>query len=150
MKRKDENQAMSPELKPGLRHERSLRVDDSLTVPALSSVFRRSDDDMPPVLATAYMIGFIEWTCVDALRPYLDPEERTLGTHVDLSHAAATPVGLTVTASVELVQINDRQLRFRVSCSDGVDVICTGFHERTCVQAARFLARVARKQAGAG
>jgi fluoroacetyl-CoA thioesterase len=139
---------MSPELKTGLRHERSLRVEENLTVPALSQVFARTDD-MPPVLATAYLIGFVEWTCVDALRPFLEPQERTLGTHVDLSHAAATPVGLSVTASVELVEMDGRRLRFAVSCSDGVDVICTGFHERTFVNAERFLARVARKQSEA-
>jgi fluoroacetyl-CoA thioesterase len=136
---------MSPDLQPGLRHVRSVVVSDALTVPALSGVFGRVDD-MPAVLATAYLVAFIEWTCVDALRPYLGPGERTLGTHVDVSHAAATPVGLTFTATVELIELEGRRMRFRVSCSDGVDIIGAGFHERTLVDQERFLARVARKR----
>ena len=138
---------MSPELKPGLRHVQTLRVEDALTVRDLAGVYGRGDD-MPAVLATAYMIGFIEWTCVDALRPYLDASERSLGTHVDVSHAAATPVGLTVTATVELVEVDGRRLRFRVSCSDGIDVIGAGYHERTVVDGARFLSRLEEKRPG--
>ncbi len=136
---------MSPDLKPGLRHVQTIRVDESLTVPGLSKVFRRIDD-MPRVFATAYMIGFIEWTCLDALRPYLDASERTLGTHVEMSHLAATPVGMTLTAQVELVEIDGRRLRFKVSCHDSVDLIGAGFHERTLIDQRRFLARLADKQ----
>jgi len=136
---------MSPELKPGLRHSQTMRVDESLTVPALSKVFQRVDD-MPSVFATAYMIGFIEWTCLDALRPYLDVTERTLGTLVDVSHLAATPVGLTITAQVELIEIQGRKLRFKVSCHDGVDLIGAGIHERALVNHAWFLARAADKE----
>jgi fluoroacetyl-CoA thioesterase len=138
---------MRSDLKPGLRHARSVRVGDNLTVPALAGVFGRGDD-MPAVLATAYMVAFIEWTCIDALRPYLEEGERTLGVHVDVSHAAATPVGLTVTATVELVEQEGRRLRFKVSCHDGVDVIGAGFHERALVDRDRFVARVAKKQGG--
>ena len=140
---------MNPDLRPGLRHVQTMRVDDALTVRTLAGVYGRGDD-MPPVLATAYMIGFIEWTCVDALRPFLGASERTLGTHVDVSHEAATPVGLTVTATVTLVEIDGRRLRFEVSCSDGVDIIGRGHHERMVVDQERFLARVGRKGPGAG
>jgi fluoroacetyl-CoA thioesterase len=136
---------MNPELKPGLRHVQRVLVDASMTVPALSGVFRRTDD-MPPVLATAYMIAFIEWTCLDAVRPLIEAREKTLGTHVDVSHLAATPVGLTVTAEVELVAVEGRKLRFRVSCHDGVDLIGAGFHERTVIDAARFLGRLGDKE----
>ena len=135
---------MSPELKPGLRHVQTLRVDESMTVPALSNLFCRRDD-MPQVLATAYMIGFIEWTCLDAIRPHLDAAQRSLGTHVDVSHLAATPVGLTVTAQVELVLIEGRRLRFAVSCHDGTDLIGAGFHERTVIDQARFMDCLAQK-----
>jgi fluoroacetyl-CoA thioesterase len=142
---------MRPELQPGLRHAQQVRVEASMTVPALSGIFRRSDD-MPPVLATAYMIAFIEWTCLDAVRPLLDPREKTLGTHVDVSHLAATPVGLTVTAQVELVAVEGRKLRFQVSCHDGVDLIGAGVHERTVIDGERFLGRLEEKgrRAGAG
>jgi fluoroacetyl-CoA thioesterase len=136
---------MRKDLKPGLRHERSVLVEENLTVPALAGVFGRGDD-MPAVLATAYMVAFIEWTCIDALRPYLENGERTLGVHVDVSHAAATPVGLTVTASVELVALEARRLRFKVSCHDGVDVIGEGYHERALVDRDRFVSRVEKKR----
>ena len=67
---------------------------------------------MPPVLATACMVGFVETTCMEALVPYLAPGQKTVGIHVDLSHVAATPVGMRVTARVELVAVEGRKLRF--------------------------------------
>ncbi|MGA2636178.1 thioesterase family protein [Methylocella sp.] len=79
---------MKPELKAGLRHVQKLQIDQSLTVPAVSPAFT-GFADMPPVLATAYMVGFIERACIEALRPHLDEGERTVGTHVDVSHVAA-------------------------------------------------------------
>jgi fluoroacetyl-CoA thioesterase len=134
---------MSPELKPGLRHVQTLPVDQSLTVPAVSKAF--AFEDMPPVFATAFMVGFIEWACIEALRPYLDADERTVGTHVDVSHTAATPVGLTVTAEVELIAAEGRKLRFKVACRDDAGPIGEGFHERAVIDLARFMARVAAK-----
>ena len=134
---------MSPDLKPGIRHTQTLRVDWSLTVPAVSPAF--PFDDMPPVFATAFMVGFIEWACIEALRPYLDASERTVGTHVDVSHIAATPVGLTVTAEVELTSVEGRKLRFKVACRDDKGPIGDGFHERAVIDLARFMERVAVK-----
>jgi fluoroacetyl-CoA thioesterase len=134
---------MSPDLKPGLRHTQTLRVDHSLTVPAVSPHF--AFGDMPPVFATAFMVGFIEWACIEALRPFLDPSERTVGTHVDVSHIAATPVDLTVTAEVELVSVEGRKLRFKVACRDDRGPIGEGFHERAVIDLVKFMARVAAK-----
>jgi fluoroacetyl-CoA thioesterase len=134
---------MSPDLKPGLHHAQSLRVDESLTVPAVSKAF--AFEDMPPVFATAFMVGFIEAACIEALRPYLNDSERTVGTHIDVSHTAATPVGLTVTAEVELVAVEGRKLRFKVACRDDGGPIGEGFHERAVIDVARFMARVAAK-----
>jgi fluoroacetyl-CoA thioesterase len=134
---------MSPELKPGLRHVQTLGVDHSLTVPAVSKAF--AFEDMPPVFATAFMVGFIEWACIEALRPYLDADERTVGTHVDVSHTAATPVGMTVTAEIELIAIEGRKFRFKVACRDDAGPIGEGFHERAVIDLARFMARVAAK-----
>jgi fluoroacetyl-CoA thioesterase len=131
----------------GLRHSLTIRVDESLTVPRLAPAF--GFDDMPPVFATAYLVGFVEATCIDALKPYLADGEKTLGVHVDLSHSAATPVGLTVTAEVELVAAEGGRLRFRVECRDELDAICAGFHDRYLIDAAKFMERVQRKQARA-
>lgn len=60
-------------LKPGLRFAQSLRVTSDLTVPQLSPAFT-GFADMPPVFATAYMVGFVEWTCAEAVKPYLTAE----------------------------------------------------------------------------
>jgi len=95
-------------------------------------------------------VGFIEWVCMEALRPHLEAGERTVGTHIDVSHIAATPVGMTVTAEVELVEIQGRKLRFKVSCRDDVDLIGDGFHERTVIDNAKFVTRVSAKAAQLG
>ncbi|TIT75393.1 MAG: thioesterase [Mesorhizobium sp.] len=140
---------MTSDLKPGLRHLQALRVDGSLTVPAMTPVFA-GFSDMPPVFATAFMVGFIEWACIEALRPFLGSHERTVGTHVDVSHVAATPVGMTVTADVELVAVEGRKLRFKVSCSDENGPIGEGFHERAIIDHEKFMARVLAKSGQTG
>ena len=81
-----------------------------------------------------------------ALAPYLGPDQRTVGTRVEMTHIAATPIGMKVTAEVELVEIKDRTLRFKVACRDERDAIGEGFHERTIIDHSRFMARLARKQ----
>ena len=131
-------------LKPGLRHSASLRVSEDLAVPA-SGRLLGATAEMPPVFATAQMIAFVEWTCVAALAPYLAPHQRTVGTRVEMTHSAATPIGMQVTAEIELVEIDGRRLRFKVSCHDEAEPIGDGFHERTIIDHDRFMARLARK-----
>ena len=135
---------MRADLPVGLVHRRVLTVDESLTVPRVSPAFTQFAD-MPPVFATAYMVGFVEATCIDSLAAYLDDNERTVGTHIDMSHSAATPVGMRVTAEVELVAIEGRQLRFRVECHDEREVIGRGVHHRVVIDAPRFTARALAK-----
>jgi len=113
-------------------------------VPAAAALFG-SSAEMPPVFATAQMIAFVEWTCVAALAPYLAPHQRTVGTRVDMSHIAATPVGMNVTAGVELVEIDGRRLRFKARCRDEAEPIGEGFHERMVIDHTRFMQRLARK-----
>lgn len=134
------------DLKPGLRHAATLTVGEALTVPAQARHFA-PDTEMPPVFATANMIAFVEWTCVAALAPYLGAHQRTVGTRVEMTHTAATSVGMTVTGEVELVAIAGRVLRFKVACRDDKEPIGEGFHERTVVDYDRFMARLARKSA---
>ena len=134
------------DLKPGLRRSATLRVTEQLAVPA-SGRLLGATAEMPPVFATAQMIAFVEWTCVAALAPYIAPHQRTVGTRVAMSHSAATPIGMQVTAEVELVEIDGRRLRFKVLCRDEAEPIGDGFHERTIIDHDRFMARLARKQA---
>jgi fluoroacetyl-CoA thioesterase len=136
------------DLQPGLRHSATLTVAEAVAVPAQARLFAPGTE-MPPVFATAQMIAFVEWTCVAALAPYLGAHQRTVGTLVDMTHTAATPIGMTVTADVELIEIRDRTLRFKVACHDEKDPIGAGFHERTLIDHARFMARLARKQGAA-
>ena len=136
---------MKQSLRPGLRYEFRFRVPDTKTVPALypeASEFQV----MPEVFATGFLVGLLEWTCIKAIMPHLDwPDEQTVGTHVDVSHEAATPPGFEVTVHVTLVEVDGRRLVFEVEASDGVDVISRGRHERFVIDRARFVERVARK-----
>ena len=91
------------DLKPGLRHSATLRVTEQLAVPAQGRALG-FPQEMPPVFATANMIALVEWTCVAALAPYLAPNQRTVGTRVEMSHTAATPIGMQVTAEIELIK----------------------------------------------
>jgi fluoroacetyl-CoA thioesterase len=134
------------DLRPGLRHSESIRVGEALAVPAQGRGLGFSQE-MPPVFATANMIAFVEWTCVAALAPYLAPHQRTVGTRVEISHSAATPVGMQVTAEVELIAVEGRRLRFKVSCHDEMEPIGDGFHERMIIDHDRFMARLAQKAA---
>lgn len=102
------------DLKPGLKHSATIRVGEELAVPAQGRALGFAQE-MPPVFATAQMIAFVEWTCVAALAPYLAPHQRTVGTRVEMTHSAATPIGMNVTAEIELIEINGRRLRFKVS-----------------------------------
>lgn len=141
---------MKDTLKPGLTHVFQFRIPETKTVPHLypeSHMFQ----EMPAVLATGYMVGLLEWACVEAIRPHLDwPAEQTLGTHVNFSHEAATPPGLTVTVNVRLTAVEGRKLSFEVEAHDGLDRISSGTHERFLIDASRFKARIAEKAARAG
>ena len=106
---------------------------------------------MPEVFATGFLVGLIEWTCIQLVNEHLDwPAEMTLGIHVDVSHEAATPPGLEVTTTVELTKVDGRLLEFAVEAHDGVDTIARGTHRRAVVDAAKFSARVAAKAPGNG
>ena len=135
------------ELKPGLKHSATITIGEALAVPASGRLLGETAD-MPPVFATANMIALVEWTCVAALMPYLAPDQRTVGTRVEMTHTAATPIGMKVTAEIELVEIDGRRLRFKASCRDEVEPIGEGFHERMVIDHARFMQRLACKSSG--
>jgi len=136
---------MKDTLKPGIRYEHKFVVPPSKTVPAL---YPEAEEfvAMPEVFATGFLVGFLEWACIKAVNPHIDwPREQTVGTHIDVSHEAATPPGLEVTAKVELVKVDGRQLFFVVEAYDGVDRISRGRHERFVIDKARFEAKVGEK-----
>lgn len=139
---------MKDSLKPGIRYEHRFVVPTSKTVPSL---YPESEEfmAMPEVFATGFLVGFLEWACIKAINPHLDwPREQTVGTHIDVSHEAATPPGLEVTATVELVALEGRKLVFAVEAHDGVDLISKGRHERFVIDKERFDAKVGQKRPG--
>jgi fluoroacetyl-CoA thioesterase len=141
---------MKDTLKPGLNFQFKFRIPPDKTVPHL---FPESDSfqQMPQVLATGYMVGLMEWSCIEAIKPHLDwPREQSLGTHVSFSHLAATPPGLTVTVDVRLERVEGRKLVFSLTAHDGVDKISEGTHERFVIDAGKFNAKVAEKTRSAG
>ena len=138
---------MKETLRAGLEGVYRYRVPADRTVP---DIYPDAPDFqlMPRVLATGYLVALAEWACIELIKPHLDwPREMTLGTHVDLSHTAATPPGLTVELRTRLEAVEGRRLVFAVSAHDGVDEITRGRHERHVIDAARFAARVAAKAA---
>lgn len=136
---------MKESLEPGLKFEFKYTIPESKTVPYLypeAAEFQL----MPQVLATGFMVGLIEWACVDFINRYIDwPQEQTVGTEVKLSHLAATPPGLTVMVKGELIQVEGRKLTFAIVADDGIDVISEGTHERVIINPAKFKARVQSK-----
>lgn len=137
---------MKDALKPGYRHTMRYRVPTNRTVPHLYPESPRFLA-MPEVLATGYMIGVIEWACMEALDPYLDDGEITLGVHVNLSHQAPTVPGSTITIDITLAKIDGRLLTFEVEARDAFAVISTGSHRRGVVERSRFQNRVAEQLA---
>jgi len=136
---------MKDTLKAGIKYEHKFIVPLSKTVPAL---YPESEEfvAMPEVFATGFLVGFLEWTCIMAVKPYLDwPVQQSVGTYINVSHEAATPPGLEVRAMVELIAVEGKKLIFEVEAHDGVDLISRGKHERYIINKEKFDARVASK-----
>jgi fluoroacetyl-CoA thioesterase len=138
---------MKPSLQPGIRYEHKFTVPSSKTVPAL---YPEAEEFlvMPEVLATGFLVGLLEWACIKAINPHLDwPREQTLGIHIDVSHEAATPPGLEITVTVELIAVEGRKLVFAVEAHDGVDLISRGRHERFIIDKQKFDSKIEFKAA---
>ncbi len=140
---------MKETLRPGLARTFRYRIPPSKTVPR---IYPEAPDFqmMPAVFATGYLVALAEWACIELIKPHLDwPREMTLGTHVDLSHTAATPPGFTVEVAATLTAVEGRKLVFSIRAHDGVDTVSEGRHERQVIDAERFNQKVAAKLARA-
>lgn len=138
---------MRDTLKPGDTHTLRFKVTEAKIVPNLypeSEIFRA----MPPVFATGYMVGLMEWACTEALKPHLDEGEGSLGVGIDVTHVSPTPPGMTVTVTVVCEAVDGRKLRWRVRAEDDRDLIGEGTHDRAVVVWERFEAKLAEKVAG--
>lgn len=132
---------MKSSLRPGVSHTMTYVVPAQRTVPHLlpeSSEFAA----MPEVLATGYMVGIIEWACMQAMADHLDDGEISLGTHVNLSHVAPTIPGSTVRIAVAVTAVEGRAVEFDVIAADDHATISTGTHRRGVVNKERFVSRL--------
>ena len=127
-------------LKPGLLGRATVRVGNAQTAIAIGS-------GTVPVFASPMMVALMEAACVDCIERLLPQGYLSLGTHLDVTHSAPTPVGLTVTATAELLSVEGRKLIFKVEARDDREPIGKGLHTRMIVDAPRFNARLAAKKA---
>jgi|SRR2546425_5589881 fluoroacetyl-CoA thioesterase len=97
------------------------------------------------VLSTPHMIGFMEKTCRNLLLDYLEQGYDTVGTHVNVKHLAAAPLGMNVTFRAEVIGVEDRRVNFRVEAEDEKEKIGEGTHERAIINVARFATKLAGK-----
>ena len=125
-------------LRVGLRGAAEIVVGDEHTAPFVGSGRVR-------VLATPVMINLMEAAALDAAEALLPAGHQSLGIRLDVRHYAATPVGMRVRVSAELIKIEGRTLTFRVEARDEKEAIGDGLHERVVVNVARFDERVRRK-----
>ena len=126
-------------LQPGLTGSASLVVNESVSAKTLGS-------GTLDVLATPIMIALMEkaaWTCVS---DHLDSGYGSVGTEMNVKHSSPTPFGITVTASAELLEVDGKQLLFRVTAVDDSGPIGEGLHKRFVIEDAKFQEKANRKQ----
>ena len=126
------------DIAPGLTGLVEITVGEEHTAPSIGS-------GRVHVLATPVMINLIEAAALKAIEHLLPEGYQSLGTHLDVKHIAATPVGMKVRALAEVTAVNGRNVRFACTVKDEVDLIGEGTHERVVVNVAKFDARVQKK-----
>lgn len=129
------------DLHPGMTGTAELVVGEEHTAPSIGS-------GRVHVLATPVMINLMEAAALEAIEHALPEGYQSLGTHLNVRHIAATPVGMKVRALAEVVSVSGRNVRFAVTVKDEVDLIGDGTHERVVVNVAKFDQRVQKKLRG--
>ena len=127
-----------PLVKPGSLGSTELVVGEQHTAPSIGSGKVR-------VLATPVMINLFEAAALAAVEHLLPAGYQSLGTHLNVRHIAATPVGMKVKATAQVLSVDGRNIKFAVEARDEKDVIGDGTHERVVVNVAKFDQRVQQK-----
>ena len=99
-----------------------------------------------PVFATPSMIALMEQAAASSLLPYLDEGQGSVGIHLDVSHEAATPIGMKVWAESEVTEVNGKQIVFSVAAFDDAGLIGRGTHKRALITVDRFMAKTEQKK----
>ncbi len=107
-----------------------------------------ADDRMPAVLATPWLVGYLESTARDAIAPCLAANERSVGTFIELEHLAPAPEGFSVTCRARVIHVDGAIITFQVEAHDGVEPIVRGIHRRRVIDVDRFARRIKRKHQG--
>ena len=127
-------------LRPGLKGQVEIVVAEEHTAPHVGS-------GRVHVLATPIMVNLMEAAALQAVEGLLGAGQQTVGTHLDITHVAATPVGMRVRATAELTQVEKNRLTFSVHAEDARERIGAGIHERIIINLARFDQRMQEKLA---
>lgn len=120
------------ELKTGIRNTKELTVTEDMTAAAAGSGGQR-------VFSTPHMIALMETTAWASVEPYLEEGKSTVGTHLDIAHLSASPVGAHIICESELTEIDRRKLVFNVRASDDAGLIGEGTHERFIIDIEKFM-----------
>jgi fluoroacetyl-CoA thioesterase len=120
-------------------HEEGLLVTSEVAVTFLGV------EEGARVLGTPHMIGHMERTCRNAVLPFLEKGNDTVGTEVNVKHLAASPMGSRVSFRAEVVSVEERRVNFKVEAFDDVEKIGEGTHQRAVIDVARFAERMQRK-----
>ena len=132
---------LSKDLKPGLGGTSEIVVGTRDTAPHVGS-------GKIGVLATPIMVNLMEAAALQAVERFMPAGFQTVGTHLDVRHFAATPVGMTVRAHAELVKVDGRTLTFRLRAEDEREPVGEGIHERLIINVERFDERMQKKMKG--
>lgn len=131
---------MPDELRLGMTFEKSLTVTEPLTA---GQLHRRGIY----VLSTPEMVRLVEHCALEGVQPFLQPNQNSVGTRVDIRHLGGTPLGMQVTARCTLVEIDRRRLVFQAEVQDELEKVGEATHERFIVDAERHLQRIQEKAA---
>ena len=104
------------------------------------------DSALPAVLATPVMVMVMENAALNAIKAYLEPGESAVGTRVDISHLAPTPVGASILGEAEVTRVDGRRVEFTVRATDDTEQIGDGTHERAIVDLVRLARRLDAKR----
>lgn len=129
---------MTEPLKVGLKFRKTITVTEGLSAKHL-------EGSGIAVFSTPELVRFVEICALEGVRPFLQPRQDTVGTHMDIRHLAATPVGMQVTATCTLVAVDRRRLSFTFEVNDELDKIGEGAHERFIIDREKQQQRLQEK-----
>ena len=132
---------MKQAIRAGMSAQERHQVDASNRI-----VFR--DERMPSVLATPWLVAYLEYAARNAIAPCLDENERSVGTYVEVEHLAPVPEGLTVVCKARVILVDGPVVTFQVDAHDELELVCRGLHRRRIIDVDRFARRVQKKFAG--